>query len=181
MSTEKSGFSFVAIEFDNKFYYVFNPKRKRFIHDGKVIYEWEQSLEDVLIYIQLPKDVNSKQLKIEIKSDSISVGLKNVAKPYLKEELASTINKADSVWSVSDGQLEINLSKQTIGETWSCVFKRHAEQQLNVTEAENTKKQMLLERFQRENPHMDFSQAQFNGTAPDPTTFLDGIDKEKLQ
>jgi len=146
-----------------------------------VIYEWEQSLEDLIIYIKLPEGVKSKQLKINIDNNSVSVGLKNVEKPYLKEELVAGINKSESTWTVSDGVIEINLTKHTIGETWPCVFKGHALQKLNNLEKENAKKQMLLERFQRENPHMDFSQAQFNGTAPDPTTFLDGIDKDRLQ
>ncbi|RLN93889.1 hypothetical protein BBJ28_00012938 [Nothophytophthora sp. Chile5] len=39
---------------------------------------------------------------------------------------------------------------------------------------EATKRQMMLERFQEENPGFDFSNAEFNGAAPDPRTFMGG-------
>jgi hypothetical protein len=37
---------------------------------------------------------------------------------------------------------------------------------------ENVKKQLMLERFQQENPGFDFSGAEFSGGAPDPKTFM---------
>lgn len=40
---------------------------------------------------------------------------------------------------------------------------------------EATKRQMMLERFQEENPGFDFSGAEFNGSAPDPRTFMGGV------
>ena len=35
--------------------------------------------------------------------------------------------------------------------------------------------QLMLERFQRENPGFDFSGAEFNGAAPDPSKFMGGL------
>lgn len=40
---------------------------------------------------------------------------------------------------------------------------------------EEVKKQLMLERFQEENPGFDFSNAEFNGSVPDPQTFMGGV------
>lgn len=47
--------------------------------------------------------------------------------------------------------------------------------QLDPMAQEATKRQMMLERFQEENPGFDFSGAEFNGSAPDPRTFMGGV------
>ena len=36
-------------------------------------------------------------------------------------------------------------------------------------------KELMLERFQEENPGFDFRGAQFNGSVPDPRSFMGGI------
>lgn len=40
---------------------------------------------------------------------------------------------------------------------------------------EEVKKKLMLERFQEENPGFDFSNAEFNGAAPDPQSFMGGV------
>ena len=40
---------------------------------------------------------------------------------------------------------------------------------------EEMKKNILLQRFQEENPGFDFSGAQMNGTAPDAREFMGGV------
>jgi hypothetical protein len=47
--------------------------------------------------------------------------------------------------------------------------------QMDPMQQEATKQQMMLERFQEENPGFDFSNAEFNGAAPDPRTFMGGV------
>ena len=47
--------------------------------------------------------------------------------------------------------------------------------QMDPMQEEATKQQMMLERFQEENPGFDFSNAEFNGAAPNPRTFMGGI------
>lgn len=49
------------------------------------------------------------------------------------------------------------------------------DEQLDPLAQETTKQQMMLERFQEENPGFDFSGAEFNGAAPDPRTFMGGV------
>lgn len=46
---------------------------------------------------------------------------------------------------------------------------------MDPLEQEETKKKLMLERFQEENPGFDFSGAEFNGSAPDPRTFMGGV------
>ena len=43
-----------------------------------------------------------------------------------------------------------------------------------VTQTE-VQKNILLERFQEENPGFDFSQATMNGNVPDPREFMGGV------
>ena len=37
----------------------------------------------------------------------------------------------------------------------------------------------MLERFQTEHPHFDFSGAQFSGDVPDPRTYMRDVDTTK--
>lgn len=46
-------------------------------------------------------------------------------------------------------------------------------------QTEEEKKKLLLRRFQEENPHFDFSQAEVGGNVPDARTFINGIDYNK--
>lgn len=46
---------------------------------------------------------------------------------------------------------------------------------MNPMQQETTKQNMMLERFQEENPGFDFSNAAFSGAAPDPRTFMGGV------
>jgi hypothetical protein len=76
------------------------------------------------------------------------------------------------VWTIEDGVLLITLSKAKKAETWPSVFKGHGT--LDAVATEEAHKQMLLERFQAENPGFDFSQAAINGQVPDPRHFMGG-------
>ena len=40
---------------------------------------------------------------------------------------------------------------------------------------EKITQELMLERFQEENPGFDFRDAEFNGAVPDPRTFMGGI------
>ena len=46
---------------------------------------------------------------------------------------------------------------------------------MDVLTKEEVKKNIMLERFQEENPGFDFSSAKFNGAVPDARTFMGGI------
>ena len=56
---------------------------------------------------------------------------------------------------------------------WMGVLK--GQQTLDPMLQEEVKKNILLERFQKENPGFDFSQAQMNGQVPNAREFMGGI------
>eukprot|EP00918_Siedleckia_nematoides_P100670 GHVU01219926.1.p1 GENE.GHVU01219926.1~~GHVU01219926.1.p1 ORF type:complete len:108 (+),score=13.50 GHVU01219926.1:42-326(+) len=56
--------------------------RQKFIHEGNVIYEWEQTLTDVYIYMKPPEGVKKNDMDIKIMPRHLKIGLKN-ARPFL--------------------------------------------------------------------------------------------------
>jgi hypothetical protein len=148
--------------------------RRAFTHEGRVIYEWEQGLDEVLVYITPPPGARASMLVVSITPSRVAVGVKGVP-PYLEEELASTCVAKESLWTLDDGVLQLTLVKARKAETWACVFKGHEAGAAETAAAlEADKRRILLERFQEENPGFDFSQAEVNGQIPDPRTFMGG-------
>eukprot|EP01083_Nonionella_stella_P052383 138978_1 len=152
-------------------------KRRAFYYKKRLIFEWIQTLEDVTLYIKPPKNIKSKDISIELKSDHISVGLKGM-KPFISEKLCSPIDSLSSTWFMDEDGICISMTKRGLGESWLRVIEKQGP--MNTFEAQKIKKSMMLERFARENPHMDFSGAKFDGQCPEPTQFLDGIDTERF-
>ncbi|KAI9911509.1 hypothetical protein PsorP6_009265 [Peronosclerospora sorghi] len=156
---------------------------------GRVIYEWEQSLEEVNIFIKPPPGVTAQHIQCDIATNHVTLGLRGATDKYLNHDLASSVVVAESYWMlvgrlqagvphsfvrVEDaGELNINLQKMKKGFIWPSVFVGHGE--MDPMQQEATKKQMMLERFQEENPGFDFSNAEFNGAAPDPRKFMGGV------
>ncbi|KAL7066369.1 CS domain-containing protein [Cryptosporidium serpentis] len=148
---------------------------------GKILFYWDQTLDDVNLFIphELLYSINSSNILINKFDLDINIGAnylkiinKKINQVIINKNLFSTVDTSDSFWYIEDNQLFIQLSKMRKAEVWTSIFK--AEKQLNLLEVETIKKQMMLERFQRENPGFDFSGAEFSGNAPDPRNFLGG-------
>mmetsp|Transcript_49991 Transcript_49991/g.83254 ORF Transcript_49991/g.83254 Transcript_49991/m.83254 type:complete len:239 (-) Transcript_49991:136-852(-) len=167
----------VAIDPTNQDKELLHLKKRGFYHKKRLIFEWRQTLEDVTLYITPPKHIKGKDLNIVLKTKWITVGLKGM-KPFIDEELSHPIDSSSSTWFLDDDGVCISLTKQNMGVSWQRVIGR--QQAMNQFEAEKIKKSMMLERFARENPHMDFSGAKFGGQCPEPTQFLDGIDTNRF-
>ena len=58
-------------------------------------------------------------------------------------------------------------------EMWPVACEGH--QTLDPLMHEEVKKNLLLERFQQENPGFDFSEAMMNGNVPDAREFMGGV------
>lgn len=152
-----------------------DPKTGRYVftHGTQKVYEWEQSLDSVTLYIDAPPDRKAKDFRIEITTKHLKVGLKDHDRFFLEEDFHSLVDTTESCWYLEDnGVLQIVLTKQHRGETWTCVLKGG---ETNAAVQEELQQQLLLERFQEENPGMDFRGATFNGSAPDPRNFMGGI------
>ena len=159
-----------------------------FYYGKQKVYEWEQTLEEIIVYIQAPdcvleknRAVIQKQLKpgqqmpkldIKITPTHLTVGLKGLP-PYLSEDFSQNVKASESLWSLEDGEIIITLEKAIKGDTWMSVFK--GQEKINPLQKEEIQKKMLLERFQEENHGFDFSGAEINGMVPDPKTFMGGL------
>eukprot|EP01026_Neomeris_dumetosa_P011432 TRINITY_DN14107_c0_g1_i2.p2 TRINITY_DN14107_c0_g1~~TRINITY_DN14107_c0_g1_i2.p2 ORF type:complete len:161 (-),score=6.56 TRINITY_DN14107_c0_g1_i2:132-614(-) len=145
--------------------------RHSFVYNGQTVYEWNQTLQEVNMFIQLPKGLTAKQLECDIQSENIKIGIIGNP-PYLQGQLLHKIVTSESYWTVEDGILTIELSKMEKGVPWEVVVVGH--QSSSVLAMEDDRKRLMLERFQLENPGFDFSQAQFNGQVPDAHNFMGG-------
>ena len=148
------------------------PGRLVFAHRGAAVYEWEQSLEEVSVFVRPPAGVRASQLACAIAPRHLTLGIKGLP-PFLDEPLAATCVAKESLWVIEDGEMTITLTKAAKGETWPCVCAGHGA--LDSRAETETHRKMLLERFGQEHPSFDFSGAEVTGAVPDPRTFMGGI------
>lgn len=147
--------------------------RRRFEFEGRLVYEWQQTLDEVLIFIRPPPGVTACMIRCDITPAGLTVALDGAPAPFMDEAFPHTVKKDDSFWTMVDGEIEINLQKAAKGATWPAALARHGAMDTFTRGAVQQK--MMLERFQQENPGFDFSGATFNGAAPDPRTFMGGV------
>jgi hypothetical protein len=141
-----------------------------FFHGNRVVYEWEQSMEEVHIYIPIPPGARKNAFDIKIQAKRLRIGLKENP-PYLDHELSKLAVTAESFWTISDGmELDIHLQKAAPGEVWEAAFEGHA--QIDPVKKDRIAQELVRERFAAEHPGFDFSQAEFQGAAPNPRTFM---------
>ncbi len=156
-------------------------QRNEFRHQGRLIYQWDQSLEEVNIYIFPPSGITAKDLRVEIAATRLFVGLRNSDQStgfINNEEFGGLVDQSASLWTLDNGELNICLSKARPGETWNCALK--SGKMLDPQQVQIAQQEILKERFQKEHPGFDFSGAEFSGTAPDARKFLGGMDYNKL-
>jgi hypothetical protein len=148
--------------------------RHAFTHEGRMVYEWDQSLQEVNVYVQVPPGCRAKDLFCNVTSKRVSMGLHGNP-PYLEHDLAAPAKTSECFWTLEDGTLHITLAKAQEGEPWPSVFVGHA---AAVGEQQEDQQRLMLERFQVEHPGFDFSSATFNGQVPNPRTFMGGLRKD---
>lgn len=162
--------------------------RQPYYYKDQLVYEWEQTLEEVFVFIKAPECIQEKhkeevrknlkpgqampKLEIKFTTSHLAVGLKGFP-AYIDEDLTKKIKASESFWHLDNDEITITLIKVIKAETWLSVFKNH--EQLNMMQKEEMQKKMLLERFQEEHGGFDFSDAEINGNVPDPKTFMGGI------
>lgn len=146
--------------------------RHAFTHNGNTVYEWEQDLEEVNVWIKPPPGVTTQHLDIKISHGHVRVGIKGNP-PFLDEDTGGEIVLAESFWSFQDGEITINFQKMRKGQTWMSALKGHG--QLDPLAQQEDQKRLMLERFAQENPGFDFSNASFNGQVPDARSFMGGV------
>jgi hypothetical protein len=105
----------------------------------KLPYKWKQTLSDVEITIKT--EAKSKEIKVEIKRDSLFVSIQN--KEIIKGELSYLVKEEDSTWTVDNKELTIQLEKFNKQEWWKNVIKGDYEIDTTLIEPENSKLQDL--------------------------------------
>ena len=177
---------------------------------GQSIYEWEQTLQDVTIYIPTPPNViaHVSQLICNILPNRLQVGQRKQQDQqedhyFMNESTYATVDVANSTWTWDEetGILTIELQKANKGIVWETACLGDDEDdddddddnnknktnkgnsttkavRLNPFQLEEEKEHLMLERWQEENPGMDFRGAKFNGSVPDPRSFMGGVKYE---
>ena len=153
--------------------------RYLFSYDNQTIYEWEQTLDEVNMYIPIPPTHSrASDFIVTITPRQLSVGLQHHDRFFIDEPTWSLVDTTESSWYLDDTSgsrcLAVVLIKAHRGETWETALRGHGGLPNPVLQ-EEMKQQLLLERFQEEHPGMDFRGAQVNGAAPDPRTFMGGL------
>jgi hypothetical protein len=171
--------------------------RFAFEYNGKKIYEWEQSLDDVTIYVDPPPFVTKgNQININIMPRRLQLGLHNqgnASQWFVNEATHGIVDVSESTWSLEDADgdgknkvITIYLTKAHRGELWDAALQGNQNQATAATTSssldplakEEVRKELMLERFQEENPGFDFRDAEFNGGVPDARTFMGGVKYE---
>lgn len=148
--------------------------------NGRKVYEWEQSLEEVNIYIDAPPNTSASALVCNILPSRLQLGLRGSDRFFIDEATYGKVNLSDSSWylDADDGIINIVLAKVYRGETWENALLGVGERQGQVVDPftkQQIQKDLMIERFQEENPGFDFRGAEFNGAVPDPRTFMGGV------
>jgi hypothetical protein len=123
--------------------------RLKFEHDGRTIYEWDQGLEEVNIYIEPPPGITRQQLAIKIDPSHLIIGLRG-ASPFIDEDLGGLVIPDESTWTFIDGEIQIILQKMRKAEAWECALQGQAGSKIDPYTKEEVRKKLLLERFQEE-------------------------------
>ena len=166
-----------------------------FTYNNQTIYDWEQSLDEVTIYIsapisQLPKHNTASYINVNIFTNRLQVGLKSQpdGEYFINETTFGKVKVNESSWYLDEeGIINIILCKVFRGETWEGVLCGHAatndsskaeggmHETIDPITKQSMQRTLMLERFQEENPGFDFRDATFNGEVPDPRKFMGGV------
>lgn len=101
-------------------------------------YTWTQTLGTVEMLICVNSPVKSKECKINIGTNKLSVSIRE--EEYLNGELYSKVRPDDCIWSIVDGNtIQIVLEKQENMSWWPCVLKGDPEIDTSKIVPENSK------------------------------------------
>jgi hypothetical protein len=174
-----------------------HPNRYYFQYNGQRVYCFQQDLDQMIIYVKPPPHVQTgSQIQCEITASHVKLGLKGNAEWYLNENTYGKVDVDESTWSLEEDEdsplqkvICIYLTKANRGVLWDAALKgnpnsttlsKNADPSplsvtLNAFDKEQVKKELMLQRFQEENPGFDFRGAEFNGSIPDARDFMGGV------
>lgn len=125
-----------------------------------------------------PEGIKASQLVCNIQPHKLQLGMKESDCYFIDESTYSLVDTSESSWYMDDSQtINIVLAKAHRAETWESALlsPQRTNVVVNALQKQEIQKSLLLERFQEENPGFDFRDADFNGSVPDPRTFMGGV------
>ena len=94
-------------------------------NQAELPYKWEQTLEDVLVTVKVPKGTPTKSVNCQIKKDHLIVGIKG-EKPIIDGDLSEPVKAGDSAWTITDiedgREIQVELIKKTGMHWWKNVI-----------------------------------------------------------
>lgn len=154
-----------------------NSKRFVFEYASQPIYEFEQSLNEVVLYVPAPP--SSANIVCNISANTLQLGSNGADRFFLDEDTGGTVDTTESTWCLEDDdgvkKIVIYLQKMAKGSVWPSALTGRFDAKIDPLSLQQVQKEILLERFQDEHPGMDFRDAQFNGSVPDPRNFMGGV------
>jgi len=85
-------------------------------------YSWGQTLEQLDVSVKMEKDVRSKDLIVEMKSNTVKIARKDGSKVYLEGEWFEKIDSEESFWTIETladcKQLVMNITKTGTQDKW---------------------------------------------------------------
>ncbi|CAM9738135.1 unnamed protein product, partial [Choristocarpus tenellus] len=122
--------------------------RIKFEYEGETVFEWEQSLEEVNLYIKPPPGVTPDQIDCKITPRHLCLGIKGNP-PFIDEDTGGPVVVEESYWMMEGGELNVNLQKMKKADTWVSPLKGRGGDVDPVT-LQGMQKKIMLERFQTE-------------------------------
>ena len=160
-------------------------KRFSYEFEGASIYEWTQSLDECIMFIPAP----AAPVTVTIRPNHLTIGLKNGPKPFIDEDTCHKVDVDESTWTLEDGMIVVYLQKANKALVWEGLlvgrtFQRIVNEvpvtfntaaRLDPFQLQEVQKEIMLQRWGEQYPGMDFADADFNGSVPDPRTFMGGV------
>lgn len=127
---------------------------------------WYQTIEDVTAEVHVPLITKSRDVKIKILPSSISCAISG--KEIFCGKLYSGVVCDESTWTLEDHENDIKIVRiflvkgnKSPQSCWaSFLIDKYS---ADFVTLDNMQKKILQERYQRENPGFDFSQAEVSG------------------
>ena len=92
--------------------------------NGHKVYEWDQNLEEVNLYIAAPRRTRAAEFQINIQAKRLQVGIRNRDRFFVDEDTFSKVDTMESSWYLDEdeGKIHIILIKAHRGEVWDAVL-----------------------------------------------------------
>jgi hypothetical protein len=164
-----------------------------FLYKNARVYEWEQKLSEVIVYIAAPpiQNLSKDSIDCQITPNHVKLGLRG-QNPFIDEQTAETVEAGKSLWCIEEVETTTSDSPQKLQEIKMIVIYLHKANKAKVWEnvfvgkfpgisldpfqVENEKRALLLERYGEEHgAGFDFRDAKITGSVPDPRTFMGGV------